>query len=264
MRTNRGTAIVRAGVLATLVACGGDDRAAAAAVPVDAARRDPPAGTGTITGVVRFVGNAPDNPTIDMGDAPRCRGAYHAPPRQLTVVVNRNRTLANVFVYVKRGLPPDAVYPPPHIPVTVRQRGCQYHPRVFGIGVGQPLEVRNDDFVRHDIATRTAGTRPVDISQPAAGRISEHTFRTPRVMVPLRCDVHPWMRAYAAVMPHPFYATTGDDGRFTIDHLPRGTYTIEAWHEKYGRRTATVTITDTTTARVSFTYEGSTGGAVTS
>lgn len=247
--------MARAATLAVFMACHEDDRAAASKV----ASQPPPAlpgpmGSATISGSVRFIGTAPANPTIDMRREPLCRNVYHSPPHQLTVVLNRNGTLANVFVYLKRGLPAGAVYPQPAEPVTLDQRGCQYQPRVFGIMVGQPLEVRNIDPLVHNISAARKANRPRAIDQPAAGFTADHTFRAAQVMVPLTCTVHAWMRAYAGVLPHPFFAVTGRDGRFTIDRVPRGTYTIEAWHEKYGRRTATVTVADSAIKELSFTY----------
>jgi hypothetical protein len=73
-------------------------------------------------------------------------------------------------------------------------------------------------------------------------------------MLPFECNVHGWMHAYAAVLPHPFYSVTGADGKFAIDSLPAGTYTIEAWHEKYAAQTMTVTVAEHGAATADFTY----------
>jgi hypothetical protein len=214
---------------------------------------DGPFGTATIRGRVRFIGTPPENPAIDMHGAPLCRGVYHSTPRQLSVIVNPNGTLANVFVYVKRGLPSDSHYSPPADTLLLAQRGCQYRPRVFGLMVGQALTIRNDDAVGHVIDASGVKTRAFTIPL-GVGRSGDHVFRASEVMVPLQGRTHRWMRAYIGVLPHPFFATTGDDGRFTISRLPSGTYTLEAWHEGFGRRTATVTVRDSTTHSVTFTY----------
>jgi hypothetical protein len=210
-------------------------------------------GAAVIRGRVRFIGTPPDNPAIDMRGAPLCRGVYHSIPRQLSVIVNPNGTLANVFVYVKRGLPSDVHYSPPADALLLAQRGCQYRPRVLGLMVGQTLTIRNDDAVEHVIDASGVKTRAFAIPL-AAGRSGDHVFHASEVMVPLRGRTHRWMRAYIGVLPHPFFATTGDDGRFTIPRLPPGTYTLEAWHEGYGRRAATVTVRDSSTQTVTFTY----------
>jgi hypothetical protein len=246
------------GTTPLLAGCGGqaDTESQRSEVSAAAPRADGPFGDATITGRVRFVGTPPDNPAIDMRGAPLCRGVYHSTPRQLSVIVNRNGTLANVFVYVKRGLPPDSNYSPPVDTLLLIQRGCQYHPRVFGLMVGQALTIRNDDALAHMIQASGVKTRSFWIPL-AAGRSGDHVFRASEVMVPLEGRTHRWMRAYIGVLPHPFFATTRDDGRFTIRRLPPGTYTLEAWHEGYGRRTATVTVRDSTTQPVTFTYSAS-------
>ncbi len=247
--------IAAVGVSLSAVGCG--HRAETAVQRVDTSAttlpQDGPFGNATISGIVRFVGSVPDNPLIDMRAAPECRATYHAPPRQLSVIVNPNRTLENVFVYVKRGLPPQSHYAPAPDTLLLAQRGCVYRPRVFGLMVGQALALRNDDALDHRIDARGVKSRSFSIPL-ASGRSSEHVFRSPEVMVPLQCATHAWMRAYVGILPHPFFATTGDNGRFTISHLAPGTYTLEAWHEGYGRRSATVTVRDSTTQHVTFTY----------
>ena len=210
---------------------------------------------GAVTGRVRFTGAKPTNPRIDMSEEAACKDKYKAaPPTAETVVVNANGTLANVFVYVKAGLPPSAKYQAPATPVVIDQDGCRYHPHVLGIMVGQNLEIRNSDPVLHNIKAKATKNRPFNISQPSAGMKTNRTFSAPEVMVALECNVHGWMNAFLGVLPHPFYAVTGADGSFSIKGLPPGTYTIEAWHERYGTQTATVTVTGTETKTSDFTF----------
>ncbi|MGH7546877.1 MAG: carboxypeptidase regulatory-like domain-containing protein [Gemmatimonadales bacterium] len=211
-------------------------------------------GGAAVTGEVKFVGTPPANPTIDMSEEPQCKAHYPTTPRQPIAVVGSTGSLAGVFVYVKTGLPAAAKYTPPTTPVVLDQKACLYHPRVFGIMVGQPLEIRNSDPLLHNIKATGKENRPFNISQPVAGMTMERTFTTPEVMVPFECNVHGWMHAFAGVLSHPFFATTGPDGRFTINNLPPGTYTIEAWHEKFGRQTATVTLQDDQTGTLNLTY----------
>jgi plastocyanin len=208
----------------------------------------------TISGKVKFVGKAPANPEIDMSEEPKCKAKYTTTPHEEIVEANKNGTLGNVFVYVKSGLPADAKYPVPSTAVVIDQNGCMYHPRVFGIMVGQNLEIRNSDPLLHNIKALGKKNRPFNISQPAAGMTTTRTFTTPEVILPLECNVHGWMHAFLGVLPHPFYATSGTDGSFTISGLPAGTYTLEAWHEKYGTQTATVTVTGSDTKMADFTF----------
>jgi uncharacterized protein (DUF2141 family) len=74
-------------------------------------------------------------------------------------------------------------------------------------------------------------------------------------MVPFKCDVHGWMNAYVGVLDHPFFAVTGEDGKFAIKGLPAGSYTVEAWHERLGATTQSVTLGAKESKDVSFTLK---------
>ncbi len=240
-----------------LAACGGGaDRAATPAADQAAAPAAPaaaPTGGGTISGTIAFTGPAPANPAIDMSEEAACKSKYTTPPTDPQVVV-ANGQLANAFIYVKSGLPAGATYPAPSTPVVIDQDGCLYHPRVLGLMVGQTLEIRNSDPVLHNIKAVPTANRGFNISQPTAGMKTTRKFDSPEVMVPLECNVHGWMNAYAGVLPHPFFAVSGADGTFTISGVPAGTYELEAWHEKLGTRTVTVTVTDGATATAAFSF----------
>jgi len=215
----------------------------------------PPAqGGATISGKVKFTGAKPAMPKIDMSEEPKCKAKYTAaPPTDEAVVVNANGTLDNVFVYVKSGLPASYKAPAPAGPVTLDQDGCRYHPHVFGILVGQALAIKNSDGILHNIKAKGTKNRPFNISQPTT-MTSERTFTAPEVMVPLECNVHGWMHSWLGVLPHPFFSVSGSDGSFTIKGLPPGTYTVEAWHEKYGAQTATVTVAGSETKTADFSF----------
>lgn len=224
--------------------------------PAAAASSDSPSSSagGTITGKVKFTGTAPRAASIDMSEEASCKAKYPTPPKEETVTAGPANALANVFVYVSAGLPANAKYQAPSTPVVLDQDGCRYHPHVFGVMVGQTVEIRNSDAVLHNIKAVAKKNRPFNISQPTAGMKTTRTFSAPEVMVNLECNVHGWMKAYAGVRPDPFFAVSGEDGSFTIKDLPPGTYTIEAWHEKFGTQTATVTIagTESKTANITF------------
>jgi plastocyanin len=240
------------GVLA-LAACGGDKGATPAADTAAAAAAPAPAGGATITGAVRFTGTAPANPTIDMSEEAACQAKHTGAVTDPQVMVT-NGMLANVFVYVKGGLPAGASYPAPATPVVIDQDGCLYRPRVFGAMVGQPIEIRNSDPVLHNIKAVPTANRGFNISQPSQGMKTTRTFATAEIMVPLECNVHGWMNAFVGVVSHPFFATSGADGSFSITGLPAGTYELEAWHEKFGTRTVSVTLTESGTATAEFSF----------
>jgi plastocyanin len=221
-------------------ACGGDSaknaaptaEAAVVTNPVDAAT------AATVTGTITFEGTPPPPKPIKMSADPNCE------PQTGTVtetVVVTNGALKNVFVYVKDGLG-NLKFPVPATPVVLDQKGCRYLPHVLGIQAGQPMEIVNDDPTLHNVHALGETNREFNTGQPVQGMRHTHTFSTREVMVPFKCDVHGWMRAYVGVLDHPFYAVTSEDGAFTLTGLPPGTYTIEAWHETLGTRTQTVTI----------------------
>jgi len=236
-----------------LAACGGDRGATPAADTTAAAAAPAPAGSATITGTVRFSGTAPANPAIDMSEEAACQAKHTGVITDPQVVVT-NGMVSNGFVYVKSGLPAGVTYPTPTTPVVIDQNGCLYTPRVFGVMAGQPIEIRNSDPVLHNIKAVPTANRGFNISQPSQGMTTTRTFTTAEVMVPFECNVHGWMNAWVGVMTHPFYATSGADGGFSIQGLPAGTYELEAWHEKLGTRTISVTVAEGGSATAEFSF----------
>ena len=126
--------------------------------------------------------------------------------------------------------------------MVIDQKQCRYHPHVFGIRVGQPLDILNSDPTLHNIHAMPYENLEFNLGQPVQGMRTTKTFTVPEVMVPIRCDVHGWMNAYVGVMDSPYFAVSRADGAFEIATLPPGTYTLEAWHEKLGTSTQKVTL----------------------
>jgi plastocyanin len=171
------------------------------------------------------------------------------------VVVNPNNTLQNVFIYVKKGLE-GKKFPVPSDKKTIDQKGCMYSPHVFGVMAGQPIEISNDDPTLHNIHALPKNSKQFNIAQPKQGMKMTQKFDKSEVMVKVKCEVHNWMAAYVGVLDHPFYAVSGNDGAFSIKNLPAGTYEIEAWHEKFGTQTMSVTVGASDTKTADFTFEG--------
>ncbi len=211
---------------------------------------------GTVTGKINFSGAKPTMPTIKMDADKKCVAMHSGKPvSSQQVEVNSNGTLKDVFIYVKSGLE-GKKFPAPSQAVTITQEGCMYHPHVFGLMVNQPLEIVNADATLHNIHALPKNSAQFNIAQPNKGMKMTKKFDKPEVMVKIKCEVHNWMSAYAGVVDNPFYAVSDDQGNFTIKNLPAGTYTIEAWHEKYGPKTMSVTVGPSDTKTVDFTYEG--------
>lgn len=208
-----------------------------------------------VTGKVSFTGTAPEAPGIDMNADPFCAGANAEAVKAEEVTVNSNGTLKNVFVYVKTGLE-GKTFDAPTTPVTMDQKGCHYTPHIFGVQVNQPVEIVNSDSTLHNVHGMPKESKEFNLGMPIQGMKLKRTFDKPEVMVKFKCDVHPWMNAYIGVVPHPFFAVTGEDGTFKIENLPAGKYTLEAWQEKYGAQTQEITVDDSGNATVDFSYAG--------
>jgi plastocyanin len=210
---------------------GGETAApAAAATPIDQAT------VGSVRGAVKFDGTAPKAQKIDMSQDPACKGANEAE----TVVADKG-SLANVFVYVKDGLG-SRTFDVPKDPVVLDQSGCRYHPHVLGVMAGQTVQIKNDDPTTHNIHPTPKDNREWNESQPPQAAPIEKTFAREEVMLPVKCNQHPWMKMYVNVVKSPFYAVTGPDGKYEIKGLPPGDYTIAFVHEKLGEQDQKVTV----------------------
>jgi len=246
--------------LAATLACGGGSSetkpADASAAPAGGGgSKVDPATAGDVKGVVAFEGAAPRNEPIKMNADPVCVKQNTTPQAQETYMVSADgKTLGNVFVYVKDGLDKYS-FDTPTESAKIDQQNCRYHPHVFGMRVGQPLEIVNSDPTLHNIHAMPKGNAEFNNGQPIQGMKMSHTFDKPEVMVPFKCDVHGWMNAYVGVMSHPYFFVTKEDGKFDLPNLPPGTYTLEAWHEKLGAQTATVTIGAKESKDVTITFK---------
>jgi plastocyanin len=204
--------------------------ASATATPID------PATVATISGTVKFDGAAPKASKIDMSQDPGCKGMNEA---ENTVVTGGD--LANVFVYVKDGLG-SRTFDVPKAPVVLDQQGCRYHPHVLGVMAGQTVQIKNDDPTTHNIHPTPKDNREWNESQPPSAPAIEKNFAREEIMLPVKCNQHPWMKMYINVVKNPFYAVTGKDGKYEIKGLPPGDYTIAFEHEKLGEQIQKITV----------------------
>lgn len=211
---------------------------------------------GSITGTISLDGQAPAKQTIKMSADPQC-DALNPNGRTGDVFLVKDGKVQNVFVYIKEGLGDQKFEIPAGPMAHVDQVGCMYTPRVIGVMVGQEFEIRNSDPTLHNVHSLPKASRPFNNAMPMKGMTIKRKFTAPEVMVRVKCDVHPWMAAYVGVLPHPFFGVSGEDGAFTIANVPPGTYTIEAWHEKMGTQTASVTVADGAAATADFAFKPS-------
>jgi plastocyanin len=238
----------------TLAACGASP--APATAPAAAGKRVDAATAGSVTGRITFTGQPPKAEILRMGNDTACVASAGPNPQSEAVLVGADGGLKNVFVYVKDTLDGYA-FDTPAEAVTLDQKGCVYVPRVFGVRVGQPINILNSDATVHNVHALPMQNQEFNESQPRQGMRTSRIFTVPEVMVRFKCDFHGWMAAYVGVMAHPFFAVTDAAGAFSLTGLPPGTYTIDAWHETFGTRSQQVTITPGGQQTIALTFSAS-------
>jgi plastocyanin len=244
-----------------LFACGGGESTDSApaeskAAPAEAKPAAPAAaaatGTAGVKGKISFEGTVPPAEKVKLNADPKC-AAMHKDGLERWQLHVKDGGLADVLVYVKGGL--KGTFPAPTEPAVLDQKGCDYTPHMLVIRAGQTLKIRNSDDTLHNIHPRPQANTEFNIGQPRQGMESSKTFDKPEVMIPVGCDVHPWMRAFISVFDHPFYAVSQEDGTFEIKGLPAGEYDIEAYHGKLKSLDQKVTVKDGETATLNFTFK---------
>jgi len=233
-------------------ACSGDGQSVPISKPETAVTTPVKPAASFIFGQIYFQGEAPAAKVIRMEGDAACRSQGFSEIVSEELVVNANRTLRHVFVYLAEGVVQK--YPTPAEPVVVNQIGCQYQPHVFGIQTGQLLQILNSDNTMHNVHAASQHNPPFNLGMTRHVRQLTRRFTHPEIMIPFRCNVHPWMSAYAGVLEHPFFQVTAAQGDFRLGPLPAGEYLVEAWHEKLGRRQQRVTLGDSTEVRIDFTF----------
>lgn len=252
------------------------ESAAAASTPVESAPAETPAATevampaetaasaapsapaaavaGQVSGTMRFEGTAPPRTVIKMSADPKC-DAMHANGKvgSEEVLVSKEGQLANVFIYVKKGLE-GKEFPAPATSAELDQKGCMYEPHVLGMMVGQKLDIVSSDTTLHNVHCMSKENPEFNFGMPGPGS-RDRVFRKAESPIKFKCDVHPWMGAWLHVVPHPFFAVSDRAGAWTIKGLPAGSYTLAAWHEKYGEQEIPITVTDAGLAGVDATFK---------
>lgn len=193
---------------------------------------------GAISGRVTFEGTPAKPRAIDMSQEPSCAKQYAKPVTAENVVTGPDNALENVVVYISAGAPDE---PPPAQPAMLVQKGCRYTPHILAFQVNQDFQVVNEDQTSHNIHPLPTNNREWNFSQLPGGPPIDQKYARPE-FIPVKCNIHPWMRGTLAVMKNSHYAITAGDGDFKLPSLPPGTYTIAAWHESYGEQTQEITI----------------------
>ena len=236
--------------LACLIGC-----SAPKGIPTLVITKVDPATAGVVTGKILFTGKAVPSKQVDMEEDPQCNKLHTTAVLDQAVAVNKNGTLANVFVYIKGGLE-GKHFLPPSTAAVMDQKGCWFEPRVLGIQTGQELQVTNSDPVTHNIHPRAHVNREWNQSQAEGTPPLERKFSRQEIMIRVKCNIHGWMHAYIGVVDNPYFAVTGADGTFELKNVPPGEYTIEAWQEDLGVQEQHVTVAPSGKAEIAFTFKG--------
>ncbi len=261
-------------VLSLLViasACGrGEDTKTDEPTPTGASEWKPTGTEGSVNGTVAYNGTPPPAKRIDTSADPVC-GQRNPNLMTEDTVVNDGK-LANVFVYVKDGQLADGkkitdfTFATPSEPVVLDQEGCHYKPHVLGAQTNQMLRVTNSDPTQHNVHPTPKNNPEWNQTQASGAPPIERSFARAEVLIPIKCNQHPWMRAYLGVLRHPFHAVTGEDGTFEIKGLPAGTYTVAAWHERGGpsgtEKTMQVTVPASGSATADFSFNGTASASI--
>ena len=244
-------------LLPFVVACGGSETRqvpppAASTAPATTAAA-PAGGTGSIAGKVSFTGTVPPAEKVKTSADPKC-AAMHKEGLEKQAIAVKDGGLAHAFVYLKSGV--TGTYPPPATAAVLDQQGCTYHPHVIGVQVNQDITIRNSDDTLHNIHPRPTVNTEFNIGQARKGMEATRKFDKEEVMIPVGCDVHPWMRSYISVLSHPFFAVTNEDGTYEIKNVPPGEYEVEVFHEKLKTQTGKATVKAGEPAKVDLTFAG--------
>ncbi|MGA8428254.1 MAG: carboxypeptidase regulatory-like domain-containing protein [Candidatus Sulfotelmatobacter sp.] len=213
----------------------------------------PAAGGTSVTGVVKFKGTAPRPTRIDMSADPYCAKEHPSGATSEDVLTDATGNLENVVVFISDGLG-TTTFPIPDQPAAMEQKGCQYKPHVLAMRAGQKLKVVNSDGTTHNIHPMPNNNREWNVSQPP-GTPLEQVFAREEIAISVKCNIHPWMRSYIAVLKNPYFAVTDKNGSFEIKDLPPGTYTLQAWHEKLGNKMQKITVGEGAPQTVDFVFQ---------
>jgi plastocyanin len=208
------------------------------------------AGGNAVKGTVSWKGKAPERKEVNMKSDPYC--AKQPAAQDEEIVVGKGGGLKNVVVRIAKGA--SGTFPTPTSEVVMDQHACSYQPHVAVAQAGQVVTIKNSDQTLHNVHTfkgpttlfnqaQIFGTPPIKKKAPSVGDV-----------VKFKCDVHPWMTGYLLVTDNPFFAITGDDGSFSLKDVPPGEYTVEAWHEKLGTKTAKLTVAAGKPAELKFEF----------
>ena len=196
---------------------------------------------GTLTGSVKYDGKAPKAKRLKMDADPVCGSSHSGPVYSENFKMADDGSMAEAIVYLR-----DVSYSggAPAEPVVLDQKGCIYTPHVLGMVAGQDLLIKNSDATLHNIHSMPKINKEFNFAMPKVVKEKKSTFtKSEPSPFYIKCDVHPWMKAWILVSDHPYFAVTDASGNFTISDVPAGTYEVVCWQEKFKKNPLTATVT---------------------
>ena len=184
---------------------------------------------GNLTGTVSYSGKPPKKKSLKMDADPVCSSAHRNKVYTESFIMNDDGQLANVLVYLK-----DVSYNGgiPKEPVVLDQKGCLYSPHVFGLIKNQELLIKNSDPTMHNIHSMAKENKQFNFAMPKVVKEKIVSFNKTEDPFYIKCDVHPWMKAWTSVLDHPYFSVSDTNGQYEITGIPPGEYEVVFWHEK--------------------------------
>jgi len=208
---------------------------------------------GDVSGTISWEGKIPGRKALKMQADPVCASKHTGKVLSSRVVISPESKIANVFVYVSKGLEGKS-FDTPAEPAVLDQKGCLYEPKIMGVMAGQKIKVLNSDGTLHNVHPKPKVNKEFNLAMPKFMKVKEILIEKPEVMIPVKCDVHPWMSAHIGVMSHPHFNVSSEDGSFSLKGVPAGSYTVTAWHEVFGSKSVDVTVADGGSVTADFSY----------
>ena len=211
-----------------------------------------PLGTASIKGVVRFEGAVPEREKLSL--PPGCNSSQKTETLSNNILIKDGK-IRNTLVQITKGIEGKFFGEAPAEIAKLDQKDCLYVPRVLAVQTGQRVEILNSDEVFHNVRSITKANDTFNLMMPKKDDRAYKIFDKPELFLQTKCDVHPWMNAYVAVIDHPFFSVTNEDGEFNISKVPTGSYTLEVWHEVFGTQTKQIEIRDGENLQLEFIFK---------
>jgi len=209
---------------------------------------------GTLIGNVKYQGKVPKPRPLKMDADPVCGASHEDKVLSESFIVDENLNLKNVLVWLK-----DVKYEGPTLTDTavLDQKGCVYSPHVLAVMKDQKVLIKNSDATLHNIHSMAEKNEQFNFAMPKVVKEKETVFKSVEEPFYIKCDVHPWMKSWVLVQDHPYFSVTDEEGNFTIENIPPGTYEVVAWQEKFTMKrsiTQTVEIKDSSKTTADFVF----------